>query len=88
MGFLNNYILVESASWGQDQDWGGKKMVLLLEFWFCASEALDIVVHIFRRKFEGAAYAVTKVTRVIFRFTLVWPWLLMRAPTLRLPNAE
>jgi len=32
--------------------------------------------------------AVAKVTRVIFRFTLVWPWLLMRAPTLRLPNAE
>lgn len=58
MSFLNNYILVESASWGQDQDWEGKKTVLLLEFWFCASEASDIVVHIFRRNFEGAAYAV------------------------------
>jgi len=32
--------------------------------------------------------AVAKVIRFIFRFTLVWPWLLMRAPTLRLPNAE
>ncbi len=32
--------------------------------------------------------AVAKVTRVIFRFTLVWPWLAMRAPMLRLPNAE
>jgi len=32
--------------------------------------------------------AVAKVARVIFRFVLVWPWLLMRAPTLRLPNAE
>jgi len=32
--------------------------------------------------------AVAKVTMVIFRFTLVFPWLLMRAPTLRLPNAE
>ena len=32
--------------------------------------------------------AVAKVARFIFRFALVFPWLLMRAPTLRLPNAE
>ncbi len=32
--------------------------------------------------------AVAKATRVSFRFTLVFPWLAMKFPMLRLPNAE